>query len=337
MAKKLAKRIRAARKKFPALEATWRERHFYLTALPADLLSKIASVSRADEDPVRGYQRLLERRRAKRIAEYLREGNVVPGAVVLSAQKRSAFHYDSDAGTLSFNVLRGAFIVIDGQHRLYGAALVAEPVPLICTILNELSIEDEVKLFVDVNTTQRGVPKTLQLEVMKFTVKSESVDDIRLRLFKRLNEDPESPYFNLMSATKSVRGKLSHVPFKRVMDPILHSPPVRSFPFDQKYKIVLNLLNATEHILTDAGQDKQRMVNAAFFQAMMGAFREISHATFARFGNYKMESFLAVLAPIGEIDWASHAGTNKPAIELLRQEIIERVDRDSPTSNDDLV
>ena len=43
-------------------------------------------VSRVDEDPEYGFQRALDVHRVRKIAEYIAEGKIVPGAIILSAR-----------------------------------------------------------------------------------------------------------------------------------------------------------------------------------------------------------------------------------------------------------
>src|SRR3954463_1616038 len=88
----------------------------YLTAIPAKKLFRVSYVSRADEDPQEGFQRTLNETRAKRIAEYLDEGNIIPGAVILSAKTEAGLKFDTKTSVLSYHELPKIFFVIDGQH-----------------------------------------------------------------------------------------------------------------------------------------------------------------------------------------------------------------------------
>ncbi|WP_411717378.1 DGQHR domain-containing protein [Pantoea ananatis] len=72
------------------------------------------------EDPEEGFQRSLDAARAESISEYIANGGVIPSSVILSAQASADFEYNSGKKTLSFNNDLKSFLIIDGQHRVYG-------------------------------------------------------------------------------------------------------------------------------------------------------------------------------------------------------------------------
>ncbi|PKH87912.1 hypothetical protein CXF79_14945 [Colwellia sp. Bg11-28] len=54
------------------------------------------------------------------------------------------------------------------QHRLYGAKLAEQDIELPVCILKGLDQTSEVQYFIDINSTQKGVPKTLRIELREF-------------------------------------------------------------------------------------------------------------------------------------------------------------------------
>jgi len=194
-----------------------------MTVIPSKILSDTSKVSRADEDKERGYQRLLDPKRAKDIAKYVNAGNVIPGAIILSAQKEAKLQFDHENNRLTYNLAPNAFLVIDGQHRLYGTHQSEQDIPLAVCIFDNLDLEEEAQYFFDINSTQRSVSKTLQLELTKFIAKPASKDEVRQHLFKKLSEQPTSPLSGRMSPTKSIPGKLTHVSFKDAINPLLET------------------------------------------------------------------------------------------------------------------
>ncbi len=196
-----------------ALKVQYNDMLFYVAVIGSKKLFSISEVSRADENPEDGYQRLLGKARAKKIAEYISEGNVIPGALILSAQKGGITKYDSNKKTLHISGKPSSFLVIDGQHRLYGASQYEKDIPMPVCIFDNLEKIQEVQYFLDVNGTQRGVPKTLQLELTKFTAEPETKEALMVRLFKDLGAEPSSPLSGKLSSTKSVTGKSFSCPF----------------------------------------------------------------------------------------------------------------------------
>jgi DGQHR domain-containing protein len=308
-------------KSFSAIPISYNDTTFYMTVIPSKILFDTSKVSRADEDKERGYQRLLGSKRAKDIAKYINEGNVIPGAIILSAQKEAKLQFDHKNKKLSYNLAPNAFIVIDGQHRLYGSHQSEQDIPLAVCIFENLSLEEEVQYFLDINSTQRSVPKTLQLELTKFIAKPESKDELRLHLFNELNEQPTSPLSGRMSSAKSVSGKLSHVGFKDAINPLLDTTLFQKMNFEDKTKMLINFLSAVEDVLIESEGNSKRLTMAVFFKALFGAFDDIRNLVITKFGNYQKESFLDIVAPIGEIDWERYKGTNKQVIKSLTEEI----------------
>ncbi len=307
---------------------------FYISAIPVSTLKDVSSVSRAEENPQEGYQRLLDSKRAEKIGEYFDQGMSIPGAIILSAQPEADCRFDEDSSQLSFRLSRGSFVVIDGQHRLFGATFAKEDVVLPVAILCGLSLEDEVHYFLDINGNQKGVPRTLRLEVEKFLMPDDDDDAIRRKLFTRFNEDPESPLYGRMAATRSVTGKLSHVPFKNVLDGILALDFMKRMSFDQKYKIILNFLSAAEDLLLASLGNDKKLSNAAFFQALFGIFLDVRELALERHGNYRKEAFLDICRPLENIDWEIHAGTNKKAIQAFSSHMKDLVTSAQRASDD---
>jgi DGQHR domain-containing protein len=303
---------------------------FIISSIPAKTVYKSSRVTRAEEDPEKGYQRLLSETRAKHIANYLDDGNTIPGAIILSSKQEAGIRFDEDKQELSFNLGPDSFIVIDGQHRLYGAHYCEKSIELPVAILFDLEIEDEVRYFLDINGQQRGVPRALRLEVEKFLVEEDSPEQFRIKLAHKLNESPTSPLVGLISTTKSVTGKLSQVPFKSAIEPLLKLPAITPLTFDQKYRLFENFLNALYKNLELRGLEN-KLTNSAFFQAVFTAFPEILHITREQHGNYKIGSFARVLDPLNEIDFERHSGTNKKSINELAEHIRSVLKTEKPT------
>jgi len=304
-----------------ALPVRYSKVEFYISIIPAKQLFKIAKVSRAEEDPEIGFQRTLGKQRAVNIKKYLDDGNVIPGSIILSAQNISDLAFDSKDKTITFNDLANSFLVIDGQHRLYGANMSDVNVFLPVCIFKDLNTEQEVQYFLDVNGYQKGVPKTLRLELLKFIAEPTSKDAIRKGLFDSLDEEIESPLCGKMARTKSMPGKISHVPFKTAIDPILDLSPLNNITQDKRVKLLINYLTAIENILLRTFNKTDKLSNAAFFQAVMGAFVDACNLCMTRYGNYKVDSFEKVLDPMTNIDFEYHKGTNQQAIKELASAI----------------
>jgi DGQHR domain-containing protein len=60
---------------------------FYTLTMPSDVLARTCVVSTRREDPIKGFQRTLDEKRAGEIAQYIDSGlGTIPNSIVLSAQ-----------------------------------------------------------------------------------------------------------------------------------------------------------------------------------------------------------------------------------------------------------
>lgn len=303
---------------------------FYLTSMTPDELFSCVRVSRVEEDLDSGFQRALDTARARRISKYLIDGKVIPGAIILSCQSPEALNYDENKKVLSFKPEDGLFLVVDGQHRLYGSHLARESVNNLIVpvcILSGLSKNEEIQYFIDINSNQKGVPKTLRIELTKYLVDVDSIDGIRLRLFEDLSQDTDFPLFGKMSSAQKGRGYLSHVPFEVAINRILVLSPLKDLPYERKKILIRNYIKGIYLNLEEVGQ-QSKIVQAAFFQAIFRVFEKVCGMAITYSGSYKEEAFAQVFEVMQRIDYEAHTGTNDDAINRLAQDIDELLEID---------
>ena len=93
---------------------------FYTLTMPSDVLASTCTVSTRDEDPAQGFQRTLDEKRAQEIASYIdSDFGTIPSSIVLSAQQSADLKVVGRRKTLEFTNTPGAFLVLDGQHRVW--------------------------------------------------------------------------------------------------------------------------------------------------------------------------------------------------------------------------
>lgn len=304
---------------------------FYLAALDAKTLFPLCRVERVATNPKDGFQRQLDGPRARRIAKYL-EDRIIPGAIILSAQNEHPAHYDKATGDLTISDEPGSLLVIDGQHRLYGAHIASESanslnVLLPICILTGLTFMDEVQYFIDINSTAKGVPRTLRIELTKFLVKQDSIEEIRLRLFRDLNADPDSPLCGRLSAEQRGPGYLSHVPFELAINRILAGDRLKDLEYDQKKALLKNYITGVNLNLLEADLP-QKLTQSAFFQAIFRVFEKACESALLLRGNYRAETFQYVFEALLRINFETHTGTNDEAITNLEKDLIDKLELD---------
>lgn len=164
----------------------------YATSLKVrDLVAeKFYSVETLDpDDPSdKGYQRLLNTARAKKLADYILKGQdtkdaFLPTSVFLATHKTLTF--DEASNTLEIDTdLVGPFSVVDGQHRMEGLKLAAEQDSRVLNF--EVPVNIAVGLtqiaqmchFLIVNTTQKSVDKAVEQRIIARLTSALDVEDI---------------------------------------------------------------------------------------------------------------------------------------------------------------
>ncbi|WP_374558544.1 DGQHR domain-containing protein [Thermomonas sp.] len=164
----------------------------YVTAIAVrDLIAPgFYSVETLDPDDAndKGYQRLLNKARAKKLADYIVKGQeegdaFLPTSVFLATDKSIA--YDAPANTLAIDLAQvGPFSVVDGQHRLEGLRMAAERDPRVLDF--EVPVNIAVNLpwiaqmchFLIVNTTQKSVDKSVEQRIVARLTEALDVEDM---------------------------------------------------------------------------------------------------------------------------------------------------------------
>lgn len=188
-------KIEGLRTKVPATRGQIGNRTFYNFLIsPHDLLriSYISHMSKASNDDLETYQRMVKPSRLTAIGRYIDDGGTFPTNIVINF-KREDLHFDiqerfdnTATGILSLPGQYGSAWIVDGQHRLYGYAYASrkpEDDRSVVSVLayKNLPVREEIELFVDINTQQVKVNRNLVNEI----VSSLNVEDIDAR--KRLD------------------------------------------------------------------------------------------------------------------------------------------------------
>ena len=144
------------------------DHRFYSLAMPSDVLATTCFVEPRNESPIEGFQRVLDAKRARDIANYIDSGfGTIPTTIILSAQAEAEITYRRETRTLSLKKIPKAFLILDGQHRVFGFALAETRIRVPVCIYTGLNRTQESRLFVDINTKQRPVPNELLLDIKR--------------------------------------------------------------------------------------------------------------------------------------------------------------------------
>lgn len=285
------------RASFSASLVTQGPHRFYSLTLPSDLLARTCFVSTREEDPNAGFQRLLDPKRAQEIADYIDAGlGTIPTSIVLSAQEHADLQYVRKTKTVEFYDDAKAFLVLDGQHRVFGFALAKATLRVPVVIYSGLSRRDETRLFIDINTKQRPVPNELLLDI-KALAEYDTDDEERLRsMFDTFNADTAGPLYGLLSPTQRRADKVSRVTFNGAVKPLLQV--MSSLSSVEAQAAISAYLTAVASCLSTLGVP-DALTKAVVFKALLKLFPDVARKVKDRHGpEYSTDHFLEVLRPV---------------------------------------
>lgn len=270
---------------------------FYTLTMPSEVLARTCKVSTRKEDPKTGFQRVLDEKRAMEIAQYIDQGlGTIPNSIVLSAQPAANLRVVGRGKTLEFSDTPGAFLILDGQHRVYGFSKAKTQLRVPVVIYNGLSRRDESRLFIDINTKQRPVPPQLLLDIKQLAEIEDESESILRSLFDVFYADLNSALFGMLAPHESEKNKITRVTFNSSVKPLLELFAGRER--DDIFKILNAYLHAFNLVLAQKFSDPV-LSKPVIFRAVMGLFPSVAQRVSDKYsGEYAPSNFHEIISPI---------------------------------------
>jgi DGQHR domain-containing protein len=270
---------------------------FYTLTMPSDVLSRTCKVTTRKEDPKAGFQRELDERRALEIARYIDEDvGTIPNSIVLSAQSEAELKIVGKGKTIEFTDTPGAFLILDGQHRVYGFSKAKATLRIPVVVYNNLSRSQETRLFVDINTKQKPVPPQLLLDIKKLAAIEDETEGLLREIFDHFDSAIDSTLNGLMSPSDSLRNKISRVTFNQALKPHLEIFDLRTA--EEIYAILNAYLSAVSTEISKKTSEPL-LARPVVFRAFLGIFRSVAQRVVDRHASeYTSANFQSVIAPI---------------------------------------
>ncbi len=203
------------------------------------------------DDPVEGFQRMVNTKRAMDIAlAVLDQHRTFPNAIVLATDTEAI---SVDAGVVTIPE-RVRFLVVDGQHRLWAQKHSDYEAPYACIIHTGLSPEGMANLFLEINDNQKRVPASLRWDLIRL-IRPED-DQQRLaaaEIVFLLATEEESPFFQRIDLT----GEQSEMQIKQAsLAPefstlISRRSPLARLSFLEQHQLILQYSVAIQQIDAD--------------------------------------------------------------------------------------
>lgn len=270
---------------------------FYSLTIPSDVLANTCFATTREDDPIEGFQRVLDPKRAKEISEYIDNAlGTIPSSIVLSAQPEANLQIVGRGKTLEFKYTPKAFLILDGQHRVYGFSMAKTALRIPVIIYNGLSRKEESRLFIDINTKQRPVSSELLLDIKQLAEYETDQEQICREIFDHFHSETDSPLLGLLSPAKKSKKKISRTTFYSAIKPLL---PL--FPGFDTYDIYSALRSYYGAFIAGASDlnTKNVITNAIVFRAVAQLFKTVAVRVKDRHGpNYSTDHFFEVLEPM---------------------------------------
>ncbi len=258
----------------------------YATSLKVSdlLMPNFYSIERLDPENAseKGYQRLLNKARAKKLADYIVAGQetkdaFLPTSIFLATNKNIPFNPSNNTIEIDIGEV-GPFNVVDGQHRVEGLKMAFEKdqrvlefeIPV--NIAINLSEIAQMCHFLIVNTTQKSVEEgvaqrirarlteALDIEEMPnlprwiFNSVQKGEDEKALQYVDFLNTNKDSPWLNKIKIANDEKneGSVNQKSFvKAIIKYVLvaNNPVVSTQPEEKQHKIFLNYWKAITNII----------------------------------------------------------------------------------------
>jgi DGQHR domain-containing protein len=279
-----------------ALLVTQGKHRFFSTVLPSDVLAATCAAETRQENPIDGFQRLLDKRRAKEIADYIDSGfGSAPSAIILSAQPAAELQYDGSSRMLRFRKTARSFLIIDGQHRVFGFNLAKRCVNVPVVIYNRLTRAQECQLFMDINTKQRPVPPELLLDIRRLSESETEAEALLHNVFDLFCSRDDSALYGLLSPSERRKGMISRVTFNAALKAI--DGTFIEAGAEDVYKVLNPYLHACMAGLK-AHEVEGNIINPALFKALLLLFPDIAERVSERFnGAFSVANFEAISQP----------------------------------------
>lgn len=284
---------------------------FMSLTIPSDVLGDTCFVTTRYEDPDEGFQRRLDEKKAAEIAEYIDSGfGTIPNAVILSAQPEANLVVKAGGRALKFERHPKAFLVIDGQHRVWGYKKAKSHLRVPVVIYQGLTRKEETRLFIDINTKQRPVPNELLLDIKHLADLETDTESLFREIFDLMNSESQSALQGMLTSHEKSKGKLTRTSFNSALS--ILSELINGKQAEEIYEVINPYLSAVKLGLNKLKADDY-IVNPNVFKAVIAFFPEVASKVKDRFdGVYTVSNFVEVLDPVfNKLNKTKIAGTGR--------------------------
>ncbi|MAF71861.1 MAG: hypothetical protein CL591_14905 [Alteromonas sp.] len=192
-----------------------------------------------------------------------------------------------------------AFLILDGQHRVYGFSKAKSTLRVPVIIYVGLTRKEESRLFIDINSKQKGVPSELLLDIKRMAEYENSTEESLRDIFDLFHTDPNSALIGKLSPASKSKNKISRVTFNSSVSPVAQFFGDRDI--DELYSILNCYLKAITYGFFKANNVEEQLCNSTVFRALFAVFPEVASKVKDRFGpEYTVDNYDVVMSDMFE-------------------------------------
>jgi DGQHR domain-containing protein len=308
----------------------------YLFKAKASVLYDALSINRRISDKDEGYQRVLSSSRVQAITRYIRQNRTIPGAIIVSLDKAK---FDKKEKELTIPAGTNVGWVIDGQHRLAGAAMAArDGTDIEFAVVAFIGLTDinQIEQFVTINREGKNVPTSLYLDLLHYLPHKRPGDVAKERatdLATQLRKDEESPFYERIVVTTPPKSgqTISLTNFVRKIS-ILVAPDkgfLNAYTEPEQARIISNYFEGLRQVFPKEFEAKDSMFFKTLgFGALWNVFPTFFSLTLKNQSGFTVKDVATMLRPIQDTDfstWAQYGSgdqAERTAAEDLRTSLL---------------
>lgn len=340
-AKKVAKAVATFTTNY--LKTTFEDIPAYTFSMKVKDIVNIYYVAvRGKDDEAGAVQRPLSIRRINDIKNYILDGNTFFNSFILNWTDENYVPTIDKTKDIVIPLLKGGAQVIDGQHRLVGLEQAMESDPsigardILVTLCLGLTTKQAAKIFLNINTEQKPVPKSLIFDLFGEVVDDESHATNRATdLARDLNEEADSPLYKLIKFPGSPRGQ-GYIELSTFVSSIKDhlKPPAGTFytyklrNFDNQKLAIWNFFKCIREYYSNAklwDGGKNPFIKAAGFNGAMDFFFDSLIKRCAERGSFSVKTMreLIALDTEGLITWDELKGQDGKTARKRIRDLLE--------------
>lgn len=278
----------------------------------SDLVSIYYVAVRGIDNEEGAVQRVLNKRRISDIKEFILKGHTFFNSFILN-WTNSDFEPIIEEKEITLQIKPSSAQVIDGQHRIAGfeAAMQEDDSvsnrDVIVTLCLNLTTQKAAEIFLNINTEQKPVPKSLIYDLFGELVDDETHAVNRATDIARyLNDDKSSPLYNYIKFPGTPRG-VGSIELSTIVSALKeHIKPDGVFNkyklnhLDHQKTVIMNFFTSIQYYYDKAGlwdkKNKNPFLKAAGFNGAIDFLTSSLIEKCAAKGNFSIEEMKSIIS-----------------------------------------